>query len=300
MFFKIALASLLLQLASGSAYAGSIYTTVFNVFKSAKSKRLLVLSAADGRIYKTSFNEKTYKELKGMVGQVVLLEFSEKGSEAIIKSIKVTGSNEVDQDILDFNHFQYNQLRSFAPTDLGTPENVTKVFNSLINDGDRSISQCFKRAHMWAYDMWSKSKIFSEKIFIFYTKRYQILEDFDWWFHVAPMVRASGVEYVLDGTFMSQPVTLEAWKNRFIKSNKITCPVIERIQEFENNHWTRLCYLMKVPMYHFRPLDIENRDKRGEERNHWLLEELQDARRAFKNWAEVYEGLDSGKPTRTH
>jgi hypothetical protein len=280
------------------AFAETVYTTVFNVFESIKSERLFVLSGIDGRVYKTANSEENLKRLSGMVGQLVKLDYSLTGNEAIITNIRAAGPNEVDTRTLDLNHFQYNQLRSFAPTDLQTYENAVKVFNNMLNDGDKNRSQCFKRAHMWSFDMWSKSNIYSEKIFMFYTKRYQILEDFNWWFHVAPMVTAGGVEYVMDGTFMKKPTPVKEWYSWFLHTDKITCPEITTYQEFENNHWNRLCYIMKVPMYYFRPLDMENRDKIGELRNHWVLEELQDARKAFKNWDKSYEGLDTGKKDR--
>jgi hypothetical protein len=168
----------------------------------------------------------------------------------------------------------------------------------MLNDGDKGRSQCFKRAHMWAFDMWSKLNINSEKIFIFYTKRYAALEDFEWWFHVAPVVNVAGEDYVMDGTFMEKPITIKEWLTYFIRTDKITCPLIDKYQDFEDHQWQRLCYHIKVPMYYFRPLDIENRDKSGTQRNHWVLEELQDARKAFRNWEENYEGLDTGKSTK--
>lgn len=279
------------------AKADTVYTTVFNVFESTKTERLLILSGVDGRIYKTHKNDEQKKRMKSLVGRIVRLDYVNQGKEAVITNIQVAQPNEVDTRTMDLNRFRYDQLRQFAPTDLQSVEKATEIFNSMLNDGDKGRSQCFKRAHMWAYDMWSKLNIQSEKLFIFYTKRYAILEDFEWWFHVAPMVTAGGEEYVLDGTFMEKPITVKEWKDHFIKSNKITCPVIDTYQEFENNQWNRLCYLMKVPMYYFSPLNIENRDKKGQERNHWVLDELQDARRAFKNWEETYEGLDTGKST---
>ena len=282
------------------AKAETIFTTVFNVFESKKTERLLVLSAADGRIYKTNKTKENAELMKSLIGTIVKLDFQVSGSEAIISSIRPAYSNEVDEKTHDLNHFQYNQLRTFAPTDLQSYEKANQLFQNMLNDGDRSRSQCFKRAHMWSYDMWSKLGVKSQKIFVFYTKRFQILDEYDWWFHVAPLVTVAGEDYVMDGTFMSKPVTVKEWKEYFLKTDKITCPEISRYQQFESSHWTRLCFLMKVPMYHFRPLDIENRDKRGAERNHWVLEELQDARRAFKNYEEVYEGLDTGKPTKTH
>lgn len=282
------------------AQAGEIFTTVFNVIESARTERLLVLSGADGRVYKTYKSEANLKYFKSFQGQVVKLTFNETGKELMITKIERASVAEVDPEVMDLNHFQYNQLRSFAPTDLQTIEAATEIFKGMLNDGDRRRSQCFKRAHMWSFDMWSKLNIFSQKVFIFYTQRYIQLEEFDWWFHVAPMVVVQGEEYVLDGTFMSKPVTVKAWKDYFIKSEKINCPVAEIYTDFSKNQWNRLCYLMKVPMYHFSPLDIEKRDTKNELRNHWVLEELQDARRAFKGHETTYEGLDTGKPTITY
>ena len=282
------------------AQAGEIITTVFNVMESLRTDRILLLSGADGRIYKSHLSEDNLKYFKSFRGQVVKITFSTNGKENIIRNIQRVGANEIDPKTMDLNHFQYNQLRQFAPTDLQSLENVTQIFESLLNDGDRGRSQCFKRAHMWAFDMWSQLGISSQKLFIFYTQRYIQLEEFEWWFHVAPMVVANGEEYVLDGTFMTKPITVKEWQNYFIKSEKINCPVVDNYYEFEKNQWKRLCYLMKVPMYYFSPLNIEARDSQNIQRNHWVLEELQDARRAFRNYNETYEGLDTGKPTITH
>lgn len=282
------------------SYAGELVTTVFNVLESIRTERILVLSGADGRIYKSHLSEENLKYFKSFQGQVVKITFSTNGKENIIRHIQRVSAAEVDTATMDLNHFQYNQLRQFAPTDLQSVEAATEIFSGLLNDGDRGRSQCFKRAHMWAYDMWSQLGISSHKVFIFYTQRYIQLEEFDWWFHVAPSVVVNGEDYVLDGTFMEKPITIREWQDYFMKSKKITCPIVENYTEFNKNQWKKLCYLMKVPMYYFSPLDIEARDTKNIERNHWILEELQDARRAFKNYNQTYEGLDTGKPTITH
>jgi hypothetical protein len=282
------------------AQANELFTTVFNVIESTKTERLLILSSADGRIYKTQMSEANLKYFKSFVGQIVKITFSEKGQELFINRIERALTTEVDPSVMDLNHFQYNQLRKFTPTDLQSLEVATNIFSTMLNDGDRRRSQCFKRAHIWAFDMWSKMNISSQKVFIFYTQRYIQLEESEWWFHVAPMVVFKGEEYVLDGTFMNKPITVREWQSYFIKSDKITCPVAANYEEYSKNQWSRLCYLMKVPMYFFSPLDIENRDVNKMPRNHWVLEELQDARRAFKGYKETYEGLDNGKPTINH
>ncbi len=287
------------MLFSLTSQAGEIFTTVFNVLdvKDPEKKALLVLSGADGRVYRSVKNEETEKYLKSLTGQVVKLSFTTDGTKNNITSIHPVSVGEVDQTTYDLNHFQYNELRKFAPTELQSVEQATQVFNDLLNDGDKGRSQCFKRAHMWAYDMWSTMGINSQKIFMFYTARYQMVDEFEWWFHVAPLVSVKGVDYVLDGTFMQKPVTVKEWTNFFMQTDKINCPAITNYKQYEDNQWTKLCYTMKAPMYYFRPLDLEMRDKQGAKKNNWVLPELQDARRAFKGWEETYEGLDSGKST---
>ena len=277
------------------AHSESIYTTVFNVVESKKSNRILILSGSDGRIYKTFKSNRNLNKLNTLVGKVVRLDYNIEDDELIVDNIRVVSQGEVSQTTLDLNHFRYNQLRLFAPTDLKSIEVANKVFNSMLNDGDKAISQCYRRAHMWAYDMWSQQGILSEKIFIFYTRRYIDLEEFDWWFHVAPMVTVNGEKFVMDGTFMTKPMPLKEWKDYFIKSSNITCPMIKRYPEYEENQWSRLCYLMSVPMYYYDPLSIEDRDVRGEVRNHWTLGELQLARKAFWNWSSIYEGFNTDR-----
>lgn len=301
MFLKTGLKLIVLLLSFQSfAHAEVVLTTVFNVIGSEYEKKVYVLSGADGRVYKLEWSEENLKHMNSFKGQVVKLSYFEKGSEAWIANIEKARPSEWSPESMDLNHFRYNELREFAPTDLQSLDKAEKIFKTMINDGDRRWSQCFKRAHMWAYDMWSKSGIYSQKAFMFYTHRYRQLEKWDWWFHVAPMVVVNGEDYVLDGTFMKKPTKIKEWQNYFLKTDKITCPEITHYEEYEKQQWNRLCYIMKTPMYHFRPLDIELRDKNDVQRNHWVLEELQDAREAFKGYKKVYEGLDTGKSTVKH
>lgn len=288
------------------AKADSVITTVFNVFENTEKTKLLVLSAVDGRVYKVALPTKS-KEAKvvreritSFLGQVVKLSFQVNGTEALLTDLRYPAPGEVDARTMDLNHFQYNQLRQFAPTELKNYEAAEKLFREMLNDGDKNRSQCFKRAHMWVFDMWSKGNVSSQKIYMFYTHRYRNLEKFDWWFHVAPLVTAGGVEYVMDGTFMKKPTPVKEWYSWFLHTNKITCPEITSFNQYNDNQWNRLCYIMKTSMYMFSPVDIQARDNQGVEKNHWELEELQDARRAFKNFEKSYEGLDNGKQTITH
>lgn len=296
----LAAVTMLMLVVSAKAQAANVVTTVFNVLESKKSERLLILSGVDGRVYKAPRTKTNIAFYKSLTGQIVNISYELKDQEALITGVRPVDSTEIDAETADLNYFRYNELRQFAPTELKSEEEAATIFKDMLNDGDKSRSQCFKRAHIWSFDMWSKLGIFSQKIFMFYTKRFAILEDFEWWFHVAPMVVANGKELVMDGTFMDKPMEVKPWADFFMKTDKITCPVVDTYQEYEKHEWTRLCVLMKVPMYYFSPLDLENRDKEGKVKNHWVLPELQDARRAFRGGESTYEGLDTGKPNITY
>ncbi len=274
--------------ASCSAMAGETLTNITNVLRSQASNRLLVLSGVDGRVYKVENSRGIRAQLEGLRGRNAVIRWTQQGNERIIVGVTPASSNLSD----DLNFFVNNPNRSMEPTDLGDRAAVDRIFNSL-NDTNKTRSQCFKRAHMWSFDMWSRLGVVSQKIFIFYTRRYIELQDFDWWFHVAPVVRAGGVDYALDRAFTNRPHTIEEWKNRFLNPN-ITCPVIDHYDQYESKQWNRLCYLRMMPMYYFRPADIRDLDRQGREKTGWVLSELQDARKAFTDGMETYEGLDTG------
>lgn len=287
------LLALTFLLCAFQALAADTITNVVTVVDSLKTKRLLVLSSVDGRVYKTESTKEMKTYLETLRGRTVNINYSEVNGEAIINSITPDDARGEDVDF-----FTRNERRDLAPTDVGGMEQVQRLFG-LQNDGDKSRSQCFKRAHMWAYDMWVREGIIGQKIFIFYSKRYIQLEEFDWWFHVAPVVTSGGVEYVMDKTFLDKPVTIPEWKQKFMKAS-VTCDMIETYGQYESRPWNRLCFLMKTPMWYFRPADIRARDYDGIEKNNWAIMELQDARRAFKDAEEKYEALDTGKRTVTH
>lgn len=288
--------ALAFAMCSFQALAAETLTTIVSVVDSLKTQRLLVLSGVDGRVYKTDTSPEMKKYLESFINLPVTITYQEMGAERIITNVAAMSAAQVQG--LDLNYFAINLDRDDRPTDIGSLERAQKIFKSL-NDGDKSRSQCFKRAHIWSWDMWTKHGITSQKIYMFYTRRYIQLEDFDWWFHVAPMVVANGVELVMDKTFTSEPTTVPEWKKKFMKS-EVKCNEIKKYAQYEDHQWNRLCYIMKTSMYYFRPLDMRRRDEQGIHKKNWVLMELQDARRAFGDGESIYEGLDTGKRTINH
>jgi Glutaminase len=278
----------------GAAHAADLVTTVNSVVED--SKQILIVAGANGRIYKAPNSEKNLKLLKSYKNKVVTLS----SENYNITNIRPAIATE-DQDV---NKFAYSADRKVVTSDLGSYAKAQELFDDFMNESDKRRSECFKRAHIWSYDLWSKKNLTTEKIFIFYTERYNAYENGEkrqWGFHVAPLTKINGVDYVLDATFLRKPVTVKEWMAHFIKSPNITCPMIDKYSDYENDkvQWSRLCFIMKTPMHYFSPADLQERDK-GVQRNHWLMEELQDSREMFKDWKDRYFALDTGKKTIDH
>lgn len=124
----------------------------------------------------------------------------------------------------------------------------------------RGESECFNRAHVWSYELFTKHQIVSQKMFIFFTIRYIREHDFEWWFHVAPMIlvneNSKMAEKVIDRTFSKGPRDIEAWKTIFIGKD-IQCPTVTKYSDQADYPFTNDCYFMKAPMHVHQPLDLE-------------------------------------------
>lgn len=175
----------------------------------------------------------------------------------------------------------------FEPTVLNSLIEAQRVFSSL-RRGATPWSQCYNRAHVWAYESKKKFNLNSMKVFMFYTRKYIREYDFEWWFHVSPFtyVIEEGIkkERVLDLSFTRGPLLMKNWTDLFMK-NKVECPVITSYSEYENNQEAQYCYLYKASMYYLQPLDLDNNERTGATKNHWLNYEVE---RAYWNGFGVW------------
>ena len=112
----------------------------------------------------------------------------------------------------------------FYPTVFNSYDQIKRVHDSNDNRTHED-SQCYNRAHGWAYDMHRLHGVNSMKIFLFFTDRYIREYDHKWWFHVSPMayVREGNYtnEYVMDRSFSESPVYPQVWTNIFIKNQAV-------------------------------------------------------------------------------
>ena len=167
----------------------------------------------------------------------------------------------------------------YTPTDFQTYENAHAQFRRL-STRMRRRSQCYQRAENWVYEMWQSGRVYSMKIFMFFTRRYIRDYQYGWWFHVTPVVEVAGTDYTLDPTFTSDALPVPKWTSYFMPRN-VTCARVEKYSDYENHQEEQLCYHIRVPMYYYQPLNVEAMEK-GEFVTDWIPWELAHAARAYR------------------
>ncbi|WPU66982.1 protein-glutamine glutaminase family protein [Peredibacter starrii] len=165
---------------------------------------------------------------------------------------------------------------SYDPTVLGSYSEANSIFSRMRRNYQNE-SQCYNRAHIWAYEEYKRSNLNSMKLFLFFTNRYIRNYRYQWWFHVSPMVLVNeggaSVERVLDRRYTTTPRFVNSWTNIFIYSGR-KCPVVQKYNDYRNNQEKEDCYLIPVSMYFWQPRDIVSRDNNGYEKKSFIKSEV--------------------------
>jgi len=195
--------------------------------------------------------------------------------------------NKVKRNAVPAARSTNKDIDQYNPTVFNSVQQAQSYFNTMDN-ATKDDSQCYNRAHGWAYDLWTQYRINSLKIFIFFTRRYIREFDYKWWFHVSPMTlvgdRGYNTEYVMDRSFTRGPVDVKTWTDIFMK-NKANCLHVRYYSEYSRNPEAQYCYLMKTIQYYSTPRDLEYLESRGRYETDWVYSELKEGRKqAFINW----------------
>lgn len=178
-------------------------------------------------------------------------------------------------------------------------ENVfhNSYFRTIIEDEDKAYelfktgrkdfvekSQCYQRAHVWSYE-WRKKDIYSSKAWLFFTPKYIRKYQFDWWFHVAPLIDVKfnqvKKERVFDIKYASGPLKLKDWTDIFMR-DRSNCPMITRYTDYGDYPESSMCYVLKSSMYYYQPYELELNEVNGIEKTTWIKEEIETSyREAF-------------------
>ncbi len=252
----------------------AIHTGTIEYIDEAKNQNELThLYLSDGFVLKVN-GEKDFQNYVEASEDKSILRF-EVDQDRRVLSVSSLGKLNTNEGTTDY-YFD------FEPTVLNSLAEAKNIFRSLRN-GATSWSQCYNRAHVWAYESKRTFNLDSMKVFMFYTRKYIREFNFDWWFHVSPFtyVMEDGVktERVLDFGFTRSTLHMKNWTDIFMR-NKVTCPEITKYSEYENNQEAEYCYLYKAPMYYLQPLDLDNKERTGATKSKWLDYEV---KRAYRN-----------------
>lgn len=164
---------------------------------------------------------------------------------------------------------------SFDPT-IVTNDQAVSIFAKFNRRHQRS-SQCYNRAHVWAYEEFRRSGLQSRKHFLFFTRRYIRNYRYKWWFHVAPSVEVAGLgTRIMDRTFTKGPRSISNWLMNFIHSGR-SCPVVNKYSDYRNHQESQDCYLIPVSMYYWQPRDIDRFERTGFEKTSFIKSEVDHA-----------------------
>ena len=276
-------------LASFSGLAAEITTTIAEVgTPEAGDKEVMVFAQTEGRVLWVNAKDTALLEALNVAKKnnlLVRVNFGEFTGN--LKGVELLET--AQPEVSSAESFDKNTLADFNPSQIESLESSQNVFNRM--DGrTKWKSQCYNRAHGWAYDMNTQSRVNSMKVFIFFTQRYIKAEKYKWWFHVAPYVltqiQGASVETVMDRTYTKGPTGMKDWTDLFMSQNQ-NCPVVTRYSDYRQNQWAQDCYLIKTSMYYRSPSDIERNETEGRHLTAWDLRGVADARKeAFKNWRD--------------
>ncbi len=177
-------------------------------------------------------------------------------------------------------------MSGYTPSVL-TPENVKSYFREM-RHASKEETQCFNRAMVWTYEMRVKHNVYSQKVWIFFTRKYIRKYNFEWWFHVSPMVRmivdGQVKERVIDRKYSSGPLPIQKWGNIFLRDD-FKCPTVHSYSDHANYPEAGSCFYMKSPMYYYQPVDLEFLEKYGNVQSSWNETNV---RAAYAEAFEIY------------
>lgn len=190
-------------------------------------------------------------------------------------------------------------MSGYRPTIVPNRSEASGIFRSL-RPRPRRRSQCYSRAHVWAYEMWLKHQVKSTKVFLFFTRRYIRRYRYKWWFHVTPAIHVGsfGNIMAMDRRFTSSPHSLRSWTNIFMKNNAY-CPMIRSYSYYRSHQYRESCYLIQSSMYFWQPVHLSQAERRGKIRKNYVHRDL---RFAYSNGfgRRVIRNSDgTTRPTRT-
>jgi hypothetical protein len=256
-----------------TVFAKKITSSIFSIEESSHYKKPHLIMLSGGEVVFLIGKEKTWiSTFRESLHDGDLLEFE------VDKRNYFLGVKTVNF-ILDEKNSLFTEidlLQNYEPTLVPDYLTTQLIFKRMRRNYQYS-SQCYNRAHIWAYEEFLKSGLKSKKYFMFFTRSYIRKYNYKWWFHVAPGVSVQGKEdRILDRRFTRAHLSIDEWTKKFIYSGR-KCPVVQRYTDYSEHQQAEHCYLIPVSMYFWQPRDILKRDRTGSEKTSFFNSEINHA-----------------------
>lgn len=261
----------------GTAHALTLNTRIHKLIQN-HSQSMLVLVYSEGRVLE--FNPKQNPSLaqtliRASQEHLPVTIYTSKDQRWIESAQALLNAELLDEAPKSTRIDSNAPLEKYEPSVLKNTAELSDFLNQIFKSLTKPIkfsvaSQCYRRAHNWAWEMHSEFQIKSMKAFLFFTDKFIKEKKFNWWFHVAPFVyvenERSGKkpkELVLDRSYHSEgPLPMNDWTEIFV-GNDFRCPEISKFQDYEKAQNTEYCVIRKTPMYVYQPDQMEELDATG-------------------------------------
>lgn len=254
---------LFMILFSFAARAERFTSTIHSIEESQKRGEDHLVFFTDGRVIFINAEEKSSLEAlkQSLKNQETLeVERDKKNRPLSIQSVPPLLNKADDHSIL-IEDGEKNDLMLSSQS----------IFNSM-RRGWQNESQCYNRAHVWAYEA-SKKGINMMKLFLFFTRRYIRNYNYGWWFHVTPALQNGGSWLTMDRRYTRGPLSVRTWTNIFVHSRR-ACPVVYKYTQYSNNQESQDCYLIPTTKYFWQPRDILSYERTGRQKTSFISWEV--------------------------
>ena len=293
-------------------FAHTVYATVVQtkIMKIEKIQDRYLVYAGNGSIYEVVDKEEIEKAMQALKIKTEAKLFTDEtgetsdiiGARNQVLKVELTTSewdtptrnlytkSDVDPDA----DYDPTDLMTTYVTDVKDFNQINQLFSTM-RSRLRSRSQCYNRAHVWAWELHRNyidgKRIQVGKMWLFFTRKYIREYNYKWWFHVAPYVDNNGEPVVIDRTFTNGPLTKQVWTDIFM-NNRAVCKDVQRYSDYEDNQNSEYCYTIKTSQYYWQPWHIENLEDKGEVRTEWESYPLKKAYRNAIGWRARVPDLD--------
>lgn len=254
------------------------------IYPEKQNEPLLILLSAFGRVLRLDLDSLSTenKELLNMVvgtDRRISVEFRDLGELDLLLNISEIDPAPLPEEMQRENDITEFQFEEKIEPFLRRTTDPYGLFNFMRSKNLRRNAECFHRAYLWAYDAWQELDVRTQKVFLFFTRKYIRQYNYHWWFHVSPYVNYEGNELILDATYARGPLQVQTWTNIFMANNAY-CPVISAYYGWSAHYTDRYCYLRKVNMYYYHPNRVQYADRNGYQITQWDQQGLRNARAA--------------------